>query len=307
MSEEINHFILTLNSEDGVHKNTIISYKYDINQFNNFIKKKKKTFKSIIKKDILNFLESLKLKNVKNKTKSRKIFALKRFYKFLMSERIIKNNPMEKIDIPKSEDTISITLSADQIKKILKFVSKKTNDYKDIRSNLIIELLYSTGVRVSELISIKTNNIDLQKKSILIDPPEKGKSRKERIVFFAEQTKEVIEKYLEFRKIYFKEKDSPWLFPSNNTNDFLTRRRVLQIMHNLADKIKIDKNLMHPHSFRHAFGNHLLNSGADIRVVQKLLGHSSIITTQKYTEHRDKLIETVENFHPLNKKNENIV
>ena len=307
MSEEINHFILTLNSEDGVHKNTIISYKYDINQFNNFIKKKKKTFKSIIKKDILNFLQSLKLKNVKNKTKSRKIFALKRFYKFLMSERIIKNNPMEKIDIPKSEDTISITLSADQIKKILKFVSKKTNDYKDIRSNLIIELLYSTGVRVSELISIKTNNIDLQKKSILIDPPEKGKSRKERIVFFAEQTKEVIEKYLEFRKIYFKEKDSPWLFPSNNTNDFLTRRRVLQIMHNLADKIKIDKNLMHPHSFRHAFGNHLLNSGADIRVVQKLLGHSSIITTQKYTEHRDKLIETIEKFHPLNKNSENIV
>ena len=224
-----------------------------------------------------------------------------------MSEKIIKNNPMEKIDIPKSEDTLSITLSADQIKKILKFVSKKTNNYIDIRSNLIIELLYSTGVRVSELISIKTNNIDLQKKKILIDPPEKGKSRKERIVFFAEQTKEVIEKYLEFRKIYFKEKDSPWLFPSNNTNDFLTRRRVLQIMHNLADKIKIDKNLMHPHSFRHAFGNHLLNSGADIRVVQKLLGHSSIITTQKYTEHRDKLIETIENFHPLNKDNENIV
>ena len=307
MSEEINLFILTLNSEDGVHKNTIISYKYDINQFNNFIKKKKKSFKSIIKKDILDFLESLKLKNVKNKTKSRKIFALKRFYRFLISERIIKNNPMEKIDIPKSEDTLSITLSADQIEKILKFVSKKTNNYIDIRSNLIIELLYSTGIRVSELISIKTNNIDLKKKKILIDPPEKGKSRKERIVFFAEQTKEVIEKYLEFRKIYFKEKDSPWLFPSNNTNDFLTRRRVLQIMHNLADKIKIDKNLMHPHSFRHAFGNHLLNSGADIRVVQKLLGHSSIITTQKYTEHRDKLIETIENFHPLNKNNENIV
>ena len=307
MSEEINHFILTLNSEDGVHKNTIISYKYDINQFNNFIKKKKKSFKSIIKKDILDFLENLKLKNVKNKTKSRKIFALKRFYRFLISERIIKNNPMEKIDIPKSEDTLSITLSADQIEKILKFVSKKTNNYIDIRSNLIIELLYSTGVRVSELISIKTNNIDLQKKKILIDPPEKGKSRKERMTFFGEQTKKVIEKYLEFRKIYFKKKDSPWLFPSNNTNDFLTRRRVLQIMHNLADKIKIDKNLMHPHSFRHAFGNHLLNSGADIRVVQKLLGHSSIITTQKYTEHRDKLIETIENFHPLNKDNENIV
>ena len=214
---------------------------------------------------------------------------------------------MEKIDIPKSEDTLSITLSTDQIKKILKFVSKKTSNYQEIRSNLIIELLYSTGIRVSELISIKTNNIDLKKKKILIDPPEKGKSRKERIVFFGEQTKKVIEKYLDYRKIFFKEKDSPWLFPSNNVNDFLTRRRVLQILHNLADKIKIDKSLMHPHSFRHAFGNHLLNSGADIRVVQKLLGHSSIITTQKYTEHRDKLIETIENFHPLNKNNENIV
>ena len=297
MSNEINHFIQTLDSEDGVHKNTIISYKYDINQFGNFIKRRKKSFKSIIKKDIIDFLNSLKQKKVKNKTKSRKIFALKRFYKFLISEKIIKNNPIEKIDIPKSEDTLSI---------IFKHVSTKNNNYIDLRSNLIIELLYSTGIRVSELISIKTNNIDLIKKTILIDPPEKGKSRKERVVFFGDQTKKVIEKYLEYRKIYFKKKDSPWLFPSNNTNEFLTRRRVLQIMHNLADILKIDKKLMHPHSFRHAFGNHLLNSGADIRVVQKLLGHSSIITTQKYTEHREKLIETIENFHPLNKNNEKI-
>ncbi|PPR34782.1 MAG: Tyrosine recombinase XerC [Alphaproteobacteria bacterium MarineAlpha6_Bin4] len=307
MTQEINYFIQTLNSEIGVHKNTIISYKYDINQFHNFINKKKKNFKSVNKEIMLDFLDSLKLKNLKNKTKTRKIYALKRFYKFLMSEKIIEKNPMEKIDIPKSEDTLSITLTSDQIEKIIKFVSKKNSNYIDIRSNLIIELLYSTGIRVSELISIKTNNVDLDKKSILIDPPEKGKSRKERVVFFGDQTKRVIEKYLEFRKIYFKNKDTPWLFPSSNTNEFLTRRRVLQIMHNLADEINIDKDLMHPHSFRHAFGNHLLNSGADIRVVQKLLGHSSIITTQKYTEHRDKLIETIENFHPLNKNNENIV
>ena len=113
MSNEINHFIQTLDSEDGVHKNTIISYKYDINQFGNFIKRRKKSFKSIIKKDIIDFLNSLKQKKVKNKTKSRKIFALKRFYKFLISEKIIKNNPIEKIDIPKSEDTLSITLTSD--------------------------------------------------------------------------------------------------------------------------------------------------------------------------------------------------
>ncbi len=303
----MNNFIQTLHSEDGVHQNTIISYRYDILQFTSFLQKKKKNFKIILKKDILDFLESLKSKNLKNKTKSRKIFALKRFFKFLLSERIINNNPMEKIDIPKSEDTLSITLSSEQIKKILEFVSSKTNNYQDIRESLIVELLYSTGIRVSELISIKTNNIDLNKNNILIDPPEKGKSRKERVVFFAEQTKKVIDKYLEYRKIHFKLKDSPWLFPSNNTDSFLTRRRVLQILHKLADKINIDKSLMHPHSFRHAFGNHLLNSGADIRVVQKLLGHSSIITTQKYTEHREKLIETIENFHPLNKNNENIV
>ena len=307
MNTDMNNFIQTLHSEDGVHQNTIISYRYDILQFTSFLQKKKKNFKIILKKDILDFLESLKSKNLKNKTKSRKIFALKRFFKFLLSERIINNNPMEKIDIPKSEDTLSITLSSEQIKKILEFVSSKTNNYQDIRESLIVELLYSTGIRVSELISIKTNNIDLNKNNILIDPPEKGKSRKERVVFFAEQTKKVIDKYLEYRKIHFKLKDSPWLFPSNNTDSFLTRRRVLQILHKLADKINIDKSLMHPHSFRHAFGNHLLNSGADIRVVQKLLGHSSIITTQKYTEHREKLIETIENFHPLNKNNENIV
>tara|TARA_B100000029_G_scaffold511885_1_gene607076 strand:+ start:8267 stop:9190 length:924 start_codon:yes stop_codon:yes gene_type:complete len=307
MLEELKKFTLTLYSEDGVHKNTIISYKYDINQFNNFIKKRNKSFKSVSKKDVISFLETLSSKKLKNKSKSRKIFALKKFFKYLISAKIITKNPMDNIDTPKSEDTLSVTLNAEQIKKVLNFVSNKINNYLDIRSNLIVELLYSTGIRVSELISIKTNNINLKNNSILIDPPEKGKSRKERIVFFGKQTLDVLEKYLEFRKIYFKHKDTPWLFPSINTDNYLTRRRVLQILHKLADKINIDKSLMHPHSFRHAFGNHLLNSGADIRVVQKLLGHQSIITTQKYTEHREKLIETIENFHPLSKNNENIV
>ena len=316
MSQEINNFVQTLNSEDGVHRNTINSYKYDINQFNNFIKKKKKSFKVVKKKDILNFLQSLKLKKLKNKTKNRKIFALKRFYKFLVSERFIKQNPVDKVDALKSEYTLSITLTSDQIQKILKYVSKKNKNYFDIRSNLIIELLCSTGIRVSELISIKTNEIDLRNKTIRINPPEQignailgKKSGKERIVFFGESTKKVIENYLEIREIFLKQRknDSPWLFPSNKPEVCLTRRRVLQITHNLADKIKIDKNLMHPHSFRHAFGNHLLNSGADIRVVQKLLGHESIITTQKYTEHRDKIFEIIEKHHPLNKNNENIV
>jgi len=316
MSQEINNFVQTLNSEDGVHRNTINSYKYDINQFNNFIKKKKKSFKVVKKKDILNFLQSLKLKKLKNKTKNRKIFALKRFYKFLVSERFIKQNPVDKVDALKSEYTLSITLTSDQIQKILKYVSKKNKNYFDIRSNLIIELLCSTGIRVSELISIKTNEIDLRNKTIRINPPEQignailgKKSGKERIVFFGESTKKVIENYLEIREIFLKQRknDSPWLFPSNKPEVCLTRRRVLQITHNLADKIKIDKNLMHPHSFRHAFANHLLNAGANIKVVQKLLGHESIITTQKYTEHRDKIFEIIEKHHPLNKNNENIV
>ena len=224
-----------------------------------------------------------------------------------MSEKIVSENPMEMIDTPKAEDTLSITLSIEQIKKILNVISKSTDNYKNLRSYLIIELLYATGIRVSELISIKMNNIDLKKSTILIDPPEKGKTRIERIVFFGQQTKDILEKYLEYRRIEHENKDTPWLFPSNSSDGFLTRRRVLQIMHELANKVNVEKNLMHPHSFRHAFGNHLLTSGADIRVVQKLLGHSSITTTQKYTEHRDKLIETIENFHPLNKNNKNIV
>ena len=308
MLDNINFFLQTLNSEDGVHNNTILSYKYDINQFKNFLIKKKKSFKENKKKDILNFLEYLKLKKVKNKTTARKIYALKRFYKFLLSEKLISENPMDKIDTPKPEDTLSITLSTKQINKILETVSKNIDNYKNLRSYIIVELLYATGIRVSELISIKLNNIDLNKSTILIDPPEKGKSRSERIVFFGSQTKFVLEKYLEYRKIeHDKKNDSSWLFPSNSSDGYLTRRRVLQILHGLANEVKIEKNLLHPHSFRHAFGNHLLTSGADIRVVQKLLGHASIATTQKYTEHRDKLIETIENFHPLSKNNENIV
>jgi len=308
MLQEVNNFLNTLISEGGAHNNTISSYKYDINQFKHFLIKKKKTFTEIKKIDILNFLEYLKLEKKKNKTIARKIYALRSFYKFLLSEKLISQNPMEKIETPRSEDTLPITLSTKQITKILDTVSQNIDNYKDLRSYLIIELLYATGVRVSELISIKLNNIDLNKSTILIDPPLKGKSRIERIVFFGSQTKFVLEKYLEYRKIEFsKTDDSPWLFPSNGIEGYLTRRRVLQILQELANKVKIDKESMHPHAFRHAFGNHLLTSGADIRVVQKLLGHSSITTTQKYTAHRDKLIETIENFHPLSKNNENIV
>ena len=316
MSQEINNFIQTLNSEDGVHRNTINSYKYDINQFNNFIKKKKKSFKLIIRKDILDFLESLKLKKLKNKTKNRKIFALKRFYKFLISERFIKKNPMEKIDALKSEYTLSKKLNTHQIEKILKYVSKKNKNYFDIRSNLIIELLCSTGIRVSELISIKANEVDLKNNSILIDPPELvgnaiigKKNRKSRFVFFGESTKKVIEHYLEYREIFLEQRknDSPWLFPSNKPEVCLTRRRILQIMQDLADKIKIDKSLMHPHSFRLSFGNYLLDNGADIKIVQKLLGHSSILTTQTYTNDRDKTFEIIEKHHPLSKNDRELI
>ena len=308
MLQEINNFLHTLNSEEGAHDNTISSYKYDINQFKHFLIKKKKSFKETKVTDIEDFLEYLKLEKKMNKTIARKIFALKSFYKFLLSEKLISQNPMEKIETPKPEFTVPKTLSVEEIKKILETVSKKNDDYKNLRTYLIVELLYATGARVSELISIKLNNIDLNNSTILVEPPQKGKTRIERIVFFGSQTKFVLEKYLEFRKIEFtKTDDTPWLFPSNSSDGYLTRRRVLQILHALANKIKIEKNLMHPHSFRHAFGNHLLTSGADIRVVQKLLGHASITTTQKYTEHRDKLIETIENFHPLSKNNENIV
>ena len=308
MTTEISNFLYSLKSEDGVHSNTIESYKYDILQFKKFLLKKKREITQINKKEILDFLEYLKLKKVKNRTKKRKLFALKRFYKYLVSEELIVSNPLENINMPKSEDTMSLTLTIEQINKILKTVSKDANGYKKLRSYLIIELLYATGIRVSELISIKINNIDVNKNTILIDPPEKGKTRTDRLVFFGEQTKFVLEKYLEYRRIEFNNKDdSPWLFPSNSSDGFLTRRRVLQLLQELANKVNIEKNLMHPHSFRHAFGNHLLTSGADIRVVQKLLGHTSIITTQKYTEHRDKLLETIENFHPLSKNNENTI
>ena len=133
MLQDINNFLHTLNSEDGAHKNTILSYKYDINQFRDFLIKKKITFTKIKKIDVLNFLEYLKLKKVMNKTKARKIYALKRFYKFLLSEKLISSNPLDKIDIPKSEETLSITLSIEQINKILNTVSKNIDNYKKLR------------------------------------------------------------------------------------------------------------------------------------------------------------------------------
>lgn len=308
MLQEINNFLHTLNSEEGVHDNTISSYKYDINQFKHFLIKKKKSFKETKVTDIEDFLEYLKLEKKMNKTIARKIFALKSFYKFLLSEKLISQNPMEKIETPKPEFTVPKTLSVEEIKKILETVSKKNDDYKNLRTYLIVELLYATGARVSELISIKLNNIDLDNSTILVEPPQKGKTRIERIVFFGSQTKFVLEKYLEFRKIEFtKTDDSPWLFPSNSRAGYLTRRTVLNILLELENEVKIKKNSIHPHAFRHAFGNHLLTSGADIRVVQKLLGHSSITTTQTYTFHRHKLIKAIEDFHPLSKNNENII
>ena len=280
----IDEFIEYLIIDKKYSENTIKSYKNDLKKFENYIKKQ---INNINENDIKNYIKYLNKENDDTKTISHNISTLRSFYKFLLIEKKVKNNPMEYIELPKIRKSLPKTLSIEEIDKLLDIKLKDAFSY---RNKAMLELMYSSGLRVSELVNVNIHDIDTSNCIIRI----MGKGSKERIVPLGDYAINYLELYLkEYREKLVKKEMNDYLF-LNNHGKKMTRQGFFKILKQLAKEKNI-KTEFSPHTLRHSFATHLLNGGADLRSIQEMLGHESISTTQIYTSVSNEFID--KNYH----------
>lgn len=288
----IEKYIDYLKYEKKLSENTINSYKNDLDCFKDFFKK---DLTKINLDDMHKYLEHLNKENKKATTVAHNITVINSFYSFLINENIIATNPCTNIISPKLAKKLPNYLTEEEVDKLLNIPLKTAYDY---RNKAMLELLYATGIRVSELINLKFVNLELQDDFIRV----MGKESKERIIPISNISKKYLIEYIEiYRKTLLKNKDSEYLF-INNQGNVISRVGFFKIIKKLCLENNISKNVS-PHILRHSFATHLLAHGADLRVIQELLGHSDISTTQIYAHLiNDKLKKDYEEFHPHSHK-----
>lgn len=286
-NELITKYIDYLQYERKLSKNTINSYKNDLNDYNLFFNGNIKNNKY---KDIEKYLNSIQ--NLNTRSIAHRITVINSFYNFLVDDKIINENPCTNITSPKLPKKLPNYLTEEEVNKLLDINLLTPYDY---RNKAMLELLYGTGLRISELINLKINDIDIHNCFIRVF----GKGKKERIVPISDIVIKYLEIYInEYRNLILKNKISDYLFISNaGTN--ISRQGFFKILKQECKKSGIEKNVS-PHVLRHSFATHLLKHGANLRVIQELLGHEDISTTQIYAHLvNEKLKDDYKN-HPRN-------
>ena len=285
----INEYLKYLKIDKGYSDNTIYSYKHDLNKF---LKYFGNININLINEDKLKkYVKYLNEINLNTKSISRNISCIKSFYKFLIINKYIDNNVSDSIYIPKVRKKLPNTLTIDEIEMILDI---KLTDNFSYRNKAILELMYATGLRVSEVVNLKLQDIDLNEDIIRIF----GKGSKERIVPIGDYAKDYVEEYLyKYRTSMLKQEKCESLF-INNHGKKMTRQAVFKIIKKQAFLKGIKKDIT-PHLIRHSFATHMLKYGADLRTIQELLGHSDISTTQIYTHvTNEELKKNYKEYHP---------
>lgn len=282
----INDFKNYLELERNYSNNTSLSYVKDVALFSDFIKK---DLLLVDKKDIEKYIRSL---NKSSKTISHIISSLKSFYNYYMRMGNIKSNPTDEIDRPKIEKKIPEFLTLEEVSNLLNF---EVNNEFEARNKAILELLYSSGLRISELTSLELSNIDLDECLVRV----MGKGSKERIVPLGDYAIDALKEYIYFYRPMLNKNNSSYVF-LNNRGGVLSRQFIFKVIKEECIKKGIRKNVS-PHTLRHTFATHLLKNGADLRIIQELLGHENLSTTQIYTHlTNDKLKHDYEDYFPRN-------
>lgn len=296
MKNLILKFIDELKYEKNYSDLTINGYLSNLDIFLEYLNENNiKNYKEVEYQDIRLFINYLYELNYNNKTISRNISAIRSFFKYLKSNNYIDNNPCTLISNPKLDKKLPKYLNYEEINKLLN--SFDNNNYIGLRNSLILELLYSTGIRVSEITNIKLNDISISNKTIMIT----GKGNKQRIVYFGNICLNLLELYLKKSYPILNKNNSDYLILSK-TEKKINDREIRKVVDDAAIiagiKIKIS-----PHVLRHTFATHMLNEGADLRSVQELLGHENLSTTQVYTHLTNEKIRNVYlNAHPRARK-----
>jgi integrase/recombinase XerD len=284
-----------LRLEKSLSQNSVSAYVNDINKLVSFLEEyyPSITPETVKLAQLRKFVEWMNEKGVSPRTQARTISGIKSFYKFLLIEEAVENDPTTLLESPKIGRKLPDILTDDEINRLIDAVDLAKPE--GLRNKAILETLYSCGLRVSELVSLRMSNLHFEQEFLKIA----GKGEKERLVPISKRAIEDIKKYLiGYRKRLKIDKGSENIVFLNRRGRKLSRVMIFTIIKNLASKIKLEKSIS-PHTFRHSFASSLIQGGADLRAVQEMLGHESILTTEIYT-HLDKeyLKDTVNKFHP---------
>lgn len=285
MNENLENYRNYLKYERAYSDNTVGAYMNDLNKYEEFLKK------DILKSDTEDLEKYLKyIKNLESTTVAHKITSIKSYFNYNIKRGLVSVNPADKVSRPKLTKHLPEYLTEEEVGKLLDVEVKSPYDY---RNKTILELLYSSGIRISELVNIKTPNYDSEECLIRI----MGKGSKERIVPLGDYAVNIMNDYMNNYRPLINKKHTDYLF-INNRGDKISRQFIFKVIKKEALKKGIKKDIS-PHTLRHTFATHLLKNGADLRIIQELLGHENISTTQIYTHvTNNKLKSDYETYFP---------
>ena len=305
----IDKIINIIEIEKGLSQNTKIAYTSDINLMNDWFQKENIDFLNANEKDFKNLFYYFKTQNFRHNSLSRKLSSMRQFYNILKEEEYIKINPLDNIDGFNKGKKLPNALSEDLITLILKTAKENFVNLKDqllekkiksLRTLVSLEILYSTGMRISELVCLPLSDFVNITDKLQI----KGKGGVYRVVVFNKASLDTISLWLRYRSISKVFVNNKYMFPEKNGNKHIKRQIIYKDISDLSKTIGFEDKYITPHKIRHSFATHLLNRGADLRSLQKLLGHADISTTEIYTYVKpDRLLGLVKDTHPLNKIN----
>ena len=301
-------------AERGASENTRAGYGRDLSDFAGFLKGRATTLAEAVGADVRAYLARLSRARMSPRTAARRLSALRQYYRFLLAEGIRADDPTAAVDSPRQGRALPKVLSEAEVEGLLAAVRARgaapetaRAELENLRLAALVELLYATGLRISELISLPAAAVARDPRVLIV----RGKGGKERMVPLSEPAREAVARYLAARRRSEAEsarrtrasaRPSRWLFPSSGRSGHLSRQRVAQLLKALAAEAGIPPGKVSPHVLRHAFASHLLDHGADLRAVQKMLGHADISTTQIYTHVLgERLKRLVHQHHPLAK------
>ncbi len=293
MEQLVELFIDKIVTEKNLSKSTIDSYNIDLKFFIKFLYGREKNLLSCKENDFLEWNNQLIKKNYKSNSRIRKISVVSQFMKFLFLEKHIENDISKKIKPPKSYKSLPKLISEKEISDILEYLKKNTKSPRELQTLVITELLYATGMRISELVALKISSVAEDYSNIIV----KGKGMKERQVPVGEEASILLKKYIyknQNEKSYKKKNLAGWLFPSRKSH--ITRQAYFLNLKKAAIQVNIDPARISPHTLRHAFASHMLSHGADLKVIQYFLGHQDISTVQIYTH-----VNTIESMEAIKK------
>ena len=302
MPDAIDGFLAMLAAERGAAKNTIEAYRRDLEGAQLVLERDGVALIDASTDDLRDYLTTLDQSGLKASSAARKLAALRQFYRFLYAEGQRGDDPAQALSGPKQGRPLPKTLSIADVDRLLAIVQEGIDDadrpeserFRAARMAALLELLYATGLRVSELVALPIRAARTKDRLLAV----KGKGGRERLVPLTEKSKEAMQRYVALGEGRLKA--SQWLFPSDSESGHMTRQAFARDLKTLAAAAGIPARLISPHVLRHAFASHLLQNGADLRVVQQLLGHADISTTQIYTHLPDERLKSlVRDLHPV--------